>query len=303
VSVCAHRKWDSSFLCVLVVLISVRALAGGVLVLKGPNNGPHKIPCQEALSGFRQAYRGGIELDKRELSRRLQTDRPALLVAFGREAAETAHQQSGDLPLIVVMVSDPATLGLTSKNVAGISMLLSGDLQLTRFKELLPDCKSIAVIHNPRSGRSVAEAEAAARRLHMHLEDVPVDSPLDVQNRFNLVKPIVNAIWVIPDDFTTPQSVQDFLLEETKGPSLPLVFTNWEGAVAKGALAALILDYRDIGRQCGDLVQQIASGKATVAAIGIRPPETARWVVNTKTASRIGVAIPPDILNSAKIYR
>jgi serine/threonine protein kinase len=168
-------------------------VTGGVLVLKGPST----QPFPEALSGFQQAYPGGTLIDKRELSRRVQDDRPALLVAFGREQAEMARQQAGDTPLIVVMVSNPAAFGLTGKNVAGITTALPGDLQLRLFADLLPNYKSIALIHNPaRSGRVVTEAQAEAKKLGVHLEDVPINSPREVRDRFNLVKPIVNSVWV-----------------------------------------------------------------------------------------------------------
>src|SRR5436190_16025310 len=103
------------------MFFSVPAMAGTVLVLKGPNLAPYK----EALSGFRQAYPGGIEVEHgkpRDFSSRVQAYRPALIVAIGRASAELARQQTPAIPLVFMMVAYPAESGLTGSNVAGISM-------------------------------------------------------------------------------------------------------------------------------------------------------------------------------------
>jgi putative ABC transport system substrate-binding protein len=301
--VSAAGKWNSALLCGCLALTAAQALGSGVLVVKGPNSAPYR----EAANGFRQAYPDGIEIDqgnKRELARRLQSDRPDLIVAIGREAVEAANEGRGQVPLVFTMVPNLARAGLSGGNIAGISMEIPGDLQLARIHELLPLRTAIAVLHNPaRVASVVAQAQSAADRLGVHLEPVAVETPAEVRQRFNMIKPIVEAVWVVPDEFATTATVWEFLLKETTRVGLPLFFTNGEAAVERGALASLVVDYRDLGRQCGQLVREITTGKVKLPEIGIKPPETVRWIVNLNTASKIGVTIPQKILDSAKKYR
>jgi len=303
------RKDRKAWLCGLLVLVSTQLLAGPVLVLKGPNTAPYK----EALSGFRQAYSAGVEIDNgktRELQAKIQSDRPSLIVAIGRGSAELAHQQAGGIPLLFVMVPHPAESGLTGNNVGGISMDVPGSVQLARFKEILPNPKKpIAVVYNSaKSAALVAEAQKAAPGLDLALEQVPVESPEQVSMRISLVKPIIGAIWIVPDEsFVTKEGDKWFtdLLRETTALRLPFLITMNASStfVERGALAALVSDYLGMGRQCGELVKEIESGKTKVESAGIRPPEALSWQVNVGTAEKIGLSVPQTVLNSAKVYR
>jgi ABC-type uncharacterized transport system substrate-binding protein len=301
-------KFTYGWLCGLFV--SVPVFGGPILVLKGPNAAPYK----EALSGFRQVYPGGLEIDfgkKDEFLTRVQTDPPPLIVAIGRASAEMAHQLRGAIPLVFLMVPNPAESGLTQSNIAGISMTIPGSVQLAHFKQLLPDQKKpVAIIYNPATGGPlVAEAQAAAAGLGLVLEQVPVESPEQVRLRIELVKPIIGAVWVVPDEsFVTKERSNKwftFLLTEAAALHLPLLVTMNPGStfVREGALAALVSDFLGMGRQCGELVKQITAGKTKLEHVGLQPPEAITWEVNVGTAQKIGLTLPPTVLKSAKTYR
>jgi len=303
------RKIRSKLLCGVLLLVSVPVTGGPVLVLKGSNTGPFK----EALSGFRQAYSAGFEIEQgksKEFAAHVQADHPSLIVAIGRTSAEMAHQRSSGIPILYIMVPNPVELGLTGSNVAGISMSVPGNVQLARFKELLPNPKKpVAIIFNPATGASIAaEAQNAAAGLDLVLEQVPVESPEQVRLRIALVKPIIGAIWVVPDEsFATKERENKwftYLLSEAIKLHLPFFVTMNAGStfVREGALAAVVSDFMGMGRQCGELVKQIEAGKSKVESIGLRPPEAIGWEVNLNTAEKIGLAIPEAVLRSAKTY-
>jgi putative ABC transport system substrate-binding protein len=303
-----QQKIRSARLCGLLALLSVPVFAGPVLVLKGPNTAPYK----EALNGFRQAYPGGTEIDfgkTRELLSRVRTDRPSLIVAIGRASAEAAHQQVPAIPLIFLMVAYPSESGLTGTNVAGISMDIPGSVQLAGFKQILPyPKKPVAVVYNPaKAAALVADAQSAAPGLELLLEPVPVDSAEHVAMRIALVKPIIGAIWIVPDEsFATKEGDKWFndLLRQTTASRLPLLITMNASStfVEKGALAALVSDYFGMGRQCGELVKEIEAGKTKVETVGIKSPAAIAWQVNLSTAEKIGQTLPRTVLNSASPF-
>jgi putative ABC transport system substrate-binding protein len=301
------RKTNKGLLCGWLLLQTIWASGSPILVLKGPNAPPYK----EALSGFRQVYSGGIEIDNgkaQEFLRRLQTDPPPLIVAIGRASAEMARERAGDIPLLFVMVPKPAESGLIGKNIAGISMDVPGNVQLAHFKELLPDPKKpVAIVYNPSSSKAlIAEAQAEASRLDLPLELVSVESPEQVRMRISLIKPIVGAIWVVPDESFAVRERDNkwftFLVDETIALRMPLFMTMNAASkfIQEGALGAVVSDFGDMGRQCGELVKQIEAGKTKLADIGVIPPATVRWKVNPTTAQKIGMRLPPKVLQSSK---
>ena len=304
------RKIRSRLLCGVLLLVSVPVSGGPVLVLRGSNTGPFK----EALTGFRQVYPTGVEIEQgktKEFAARVQADHPSLIVAIGRTSAEMAHQRSSGIPIVFIMVPNPAESGLAGSNITGISMSVPGNVQLAHFKELLPNPKKpVAVIFNPATGAPmVAEAQNAAAGLDLLLEQVPVESPEQVRLRIALVKPIIGAIWVVPDEsFATKERENKwfkYLLGEATALRLPFFISMNAGStfVREGAVAAVVSDFMGMGRQCGELVKQIEAGTMKVESIGLRPPESIGWEVNLNTAEKIGLAIPEAVLKSAKTYR
>ncbi len=294
----------------LLTLASLPVCASPVLVLKGPDSAPYN----EALNGFRQAYSGGVEMEHgktHEFLTRIHTDPPPLIVAIGRASAAMAHQRASSIPLVFVMVPNPAESGLAGSNIAGVSMDISGTVQLTRFKQLLPyPKKPVAILYSPaHSAPLVDEVQKAAPGLDLLLEQVPVESPEQVRPRIELVKPVIGAIWVVPDEsFVVKDRANKwftFLLNETTELHVPFLVTMNAGStfVQEGALAAVVSDFLGMGRQCGELVKQIEAGQIKIENVGIRPPLATRWEVNLATAEKIGLTLPGAVVQSAKTYR
>jgi hypothetical protein len=90
----------------LVVLISIRALAGDVLLLKSANADEYN----KAFDGFGNGYSGKSDEDeswKNEFLRRISASKPRLIVAVGRVAVEVARDRPKDVPVILLRVSNP----------------------------------------------------------------------------------------------------------------------------------------------------------------------------------------------------
>ena len=100
----------------------------------------------------------------------------------------------------------------------------------------------------------------------------------------------------------TPESFQ-FLLLATFENNLPFVVVS-DIFVEVGALASLSPDYTDVGRQGCQLVTEIESDRLSLAEVDILPPAKVRLAINLKTASKIGLTLPSEIIQSAsKVYR
>jgi ABC-type uncharacterized transport system substrate-binding protein len=155
----------------------------------------------------------------------------------------------------------------------------------------------------------IAQAQAAAPGLGLQLELVPVESSEQVRLRIGFVKPIIGSIWVVPDEsFVTGERENKwfaYLLDEAKTMHLPF-FISMNAAssfVREGALAAVVADFSGMGRQAGELVNEIQSGKLKFESVGVRPPLALTWQIHRGTAQKIGLTIPPAVLQSATVFR
>jgi len=76
------------------------------------------------------------------------------------------------------------------------------------------------------------------------------------------------------------------------------VYAGDVDAVKRGAIAAIGVDYYNLGRQAGNIVVRILGGahpsKKDVAGV-----EETNLYVNPGTAAKIGVTIPEDVISQA----
>jgi len=294
--------------CCLWLLVSATALAAPVWVLKSSN-----LPAfNEALSGFRKVYPSSVEIDSGKIEETLtKYQAPSLIVAIGPAAAIAARQKAPMVPLVFLMVPDPVRSGLGGTNVGGISMDVPLSVQLSGFKELVPDRqKRIAIVYNPaRSPSMMTAAQSEAKSLNLFVELVPAESSEQIRLRFTLIKPLIGAIWVIPDESFVANDRTltwfKFLVSEATELHVPLFVTMnalSDLLLQEGALAGLVADPIGMGEQCGELVKEIEGGHIKIDGIGLKAPQALYWELNRSMADKIGLKFPDNVLKSARFY-
>jgi len=76
------------------------------------------------------------------------------------------------------------------------------------------------------------------------------------------------------------------------------VYAGDVDAVKRGAIAAIGVDYYNLGRQAGNIVVRILAG-ADPGKIAVAGVEETNLYVNPGTAAKIGVTIPEDVISQA----
>lgn len=267
-----------------------------------------------AISGFLSSCNNeiaeynlrGEEGGSSELIEEITQSDPDLIVAIGIMAAEFAQQKLSRFPVLYAMVSEPKAYGLTGRNIAGISLDVPIERQLTVYRSMVNDLKSLGAIYDPaKSGDFVAEARAVAERLGivLHTREVASRKEVPAALRALLREEKIDALWMIPDDtVVTPESFK-FLLLSSFENDLPFLAAS-DIFVKFGALASLTPDYTDVGRQGCELATALTSGKVTLAKVDIVLPAKIDLSINLKTAQKIGLSIPEEIIASADVvYR
>jgi len=107
-----------------------------------------------------------------------------------------------------------------------------------------------------------------------------------------------DVLWGVADQIVlNPQTVKPILLFSLRN-RIPFVglSATW---VKAGALYALDRDYKDIGRQCGELALKILQGTAPSALPPV-PPRKVVYSVNLKTAHLLKLDLGGQVLQAAQ---
>jgi putative ABC transport system substrate-binding protein len=239
-----------------------------------------------------------------ELAEELVKLRVEVMVVGSTEAAAAAKGASSTIPIVVTTAADPVYAGLVKSyarpggNITGLSFISPelGAKRIELVKEILPKAKRIAVIWNARdsiSEREWDQAREAARVLGIEVDPEPVRETADLARTLDaLPRERPDAILVIVD--ARMIRFRKIIADAALKARLPCV-AGWRGYVESGALASYAPDFLALFHRAAYYVDRILRG-AKPADLPVEQPSKFELVVNVKTASAIGIAIPKAVL-------
>lgn len=296
--------------CIVAAIIhfSMPAEAAKIVVLKSAEVDVYN----KALEGFKSTVResaileydmeGDIQKGKKFLTRLKSGPRPDLILAIGIWALQVVVEEIQDIPVVFTMVLNPITvIGQETRNITGASMNIPIEQQLTLLKKVTPQARRIGVIYNPsQTGFLVRQAERIARDHGLRLIAKAIASPKDSFAALDAMQDEIDVLWILPDlTVLTPESVQYMLLFSFRH-KIPVLGLS-ENQARMGALLGLSFESGwDIGSQAAELANGILSGRSA-ELIPFTTARKTRLTVNLKTAGKLGVQIPKEILDRAAV--
>ncbi|MCP8895928.1 ABC transporter substrate-binding protein [Shinella daejeonensis] len=239
-----------------------------------------------------------------QIARQFAGDDPAVIVPISTPSAQAVVSATKDIPVVFTAVSDPLGAQLVTDmekpggNVTGLSDMSPVADHVALIKEILPEAKTIGYLYNSGEANSVslldvlkAEAEKAGLSV---IESAAIKSA-DVQGAARALIGRADVMYV-PTDNTIVSALEGVVsvAEESK---LPL-FTADTDSVSRGALAALGFNYKDVGRQTGEIVVRILKGEKP-GDIPVRVAVGTDLVINKAAAAKMGVTVPESVLARA----
>ncbi len=195
-------------------------------------------------------------------------------------------------------------------NVTGLSVLeenLSGK-RLELFKEAFPKASRVGYLWNPSavpysSGRgsisenpSFAQVKALAQAVALQLRPYQVRTSAEIEEAFaEMSKARPDGLLVILSPLITLNSkrIVDWALEQRLPGTYPTrQFAAEGGLMAYGALTS------EMYRRAASYVDKILRG-AKPGELPVEQPTKFDFIINVRTAKRIGVTIPPQVLAGA----
>lgn len=297
--------------CVVVgaiVYTSTSGEAAKIIALKSADVDVYN----DALEGFKNGSQGStvIEYDmegdlqkgKKFLARLKSGPKPDLILAVGIWALQVVAEEIQDIPVVFAMVLNPTTvIGQDARNITGASMNVPIEQQLALLKNISSHIRRIGVIYDPsKTGFLVRQAERLAKNQGIRLVTKAVASPKDSFAALDAMQDEIDALWILPDlTVLASESVQYMLLFSFRH-KIPVLGLS-ENQARMGALLGLSFESgRDIGSQAAELARGILSGRS-VEEIPFTTARKVRLTVNLKSAGKLGIHIPKEILDRADV--
>jgi len=202
-----------------------------------------------------------------------------------------------------------ASLSHPGGNVTG-NAYFSSELVLKQLElliETLGKPVSVAYVNHetvrqsPRVSREVASLKAAASTFGSELREAYVSSSEELERAFqSLAKERVQG--VVLEGHATLGTEDDALRALILKTKLPTIMTHKQSA-ANGVPLTYGIDLIDMARKSGAYIGKIFDG-AKPADLPVELPTKFEFVINMRTATEIGMAIPPSVrLRATEVIR
>jgi putative ABC transport system substrate-binding protein len=227
---------------------------------------------------------------------------PDLILASGGAATVAVQRETTTIPIVFANVGDPVASGILprlnrpSGNVTGFatSETSLGGKWLELLSEIAPGLKRAAIMSNPdfplARSTYMPSLETAARSLKVELIIAPVHSDVEIETAIiALGGEPGGGLIVMGGAFTFAHRAA--IISAAARSNVPVV----SGASEYGGLLSYGPDRVDLFRRAATYVDRILRGEKP-GDLPVQFPTKFEMVVNRKTATALGLAIPPSIL-------
>lgn len=239
-----------------------------------------------------------------QIARKFIGDKPDVIVAIATPSAQAVVAATKTVPVVYSAVTDPVAAQLVSSmdasgtNVTGISDALSLDKQVDLIRMVVPDAKKIGIVYNPGEANSVVVVKRLRELLPksgMSLIEATAARTVDVGAAARSLVGKVDAIYTNTDNNVV--SAYEALVKVGNSAKIPLIASDTD-SVKRGAIAALGVNYYDLGVQTGKIVIQILKG-AKPGDIASQTSDKLELYVNPTAAKKQGVTLSEAFVKSA----
>lgn len=234
----------------------------------------------------------------------LQGFGPDIFLTIGSYATAEIIRAFPNRPVVFATVINPQASGFVTSmdkpggRVTGAALDIPPDIQFKYFQRVVGSIKRIGILYSSETENIIRQAAAAAKQLGLLLVSQRVESEKEIPEAIDSLCQKADVLWSVADQrIYTPQSTKYIILQTLRNQIPMMAFS--QPLVEAGGLFTLDFDFKDIGRQAGEIAIRVMAG-ANPGDIPVATPGVIYFKYNEKTAQRIQVAIPDDLLAVAK---
>lgn len=233
-----------------------------------------------------------------------------LVCAIATPMAQAAYSVFRDtnVPIIFTAITDPVIAKLANEdnspvgNITGTSDKLPVVEQLELIKRMYPDAKRVGILYTTsevNSESSINEYRRLAGGYGLEIVVQGVNDTSDIPMAMDNILTKNGGVDVMTNitDNTVVASLP-ILLEKATAKNIP-VFGSEIEQVKNGCIAAMGLEYFELGRQTGYMASEILKGEKKASEMEFQLIKNASLYINLKAAEKIGYAFDKSYLNDA----
>ena len=239
-----------------------------------------------------------------QIVRKFVGDQPDVIITIATPTSQAAVAATKSVPVLFSAVTDPVAAKLvpnweaSKTNVSGVSDLLALDKQMDLVRQVVPGAKRVGMVYNPGEANSVVvvkQLQTLLPKLGMTLVEAAAPRSVDVGSAARSLIGKVDVIYTNTDNNVV--SAYESLVKVGNESKIPLIASDTD-SVKRGAIAALGINYKDLGEQTGRMAVRILKGEKP----GDIKPELSTKLelyVNPGAAQKQGVTLSEALLKSA----
>lgn len=229
-----------------------------------------------------------------------------VIVTWASAPVLAAKRATTKIPVVFAAQMDPVGTGAVSSlarpggNVTGVSIQQTDTAgkRIALLRELVPGLTHLAVMANagaPGAMLEMREVLTVARALGLEATALEIKDAAEIAPQITALKGRAEALYVATDPLIFGNRVRINALAQDM--RLATIYGGRE-YVDAGALMSYGPYWADLFRQAADQVDKILRG-AKPADIPVEQPTKFYLVVNRRTATALGLTIPPSLLATA----
>ncbi|NTW72068.1 MAG: ABC transporter substrate-binding protein [Eubacteriaceae bacterium] len=224
-------------------------------------------------------------------------DEMDIIVPIATPTAQAAKAATSEVPIIFSAVSNPVEAGLvtsfeeTTGNITGVSNSIAIEDIFELAGELTPKAKVFGFVYNSSEINSTAGIQRAKTYCDAHgiqYKEATITGTADLQQAASSLVGSVDAFFT-PNDNMVASAMATYYQVATQA-KLP-IYAGADSMVADGALATVGIDYTVLGKQTAAMIARIIKGE-TIKENPVEQIAEYAKMINTKTASELGITIP-----------
>jgi len=246
---------------------------------------------------------------QQQIAKKFAGDSPDVVVSITTPTSQAMISTlPGGIPIVFATVTDPLKAKLIDQyvkpggRITGVSDAAPIKQQVELMSEIVPGIEKLGFIYNPGLDNAVSTLEKLREVVEpMGIEVVESPSPTtnEVIPAARRLVGDVDAIYV-PNDTTVVAALESIVKvgHDTDTP----IFAGETGAVGRGVIASVGLDYVGVGKIAGEMAARVLGGEKPGEIDAVIAYETLTdfiVAVNPASAEAMGVEIPGSVMDRA----
>lgn len=239
-----------------------------------------------------------------QIARQFTSDNPDLIYAIATPSAQAIAAATQDIPVVFSAVTDPiearlvANLENSGNNITGASDALPYEPQIALIQELVPTVKNVGYVFSPGEVNSTVVLKTLKEKLAplgINVIEAPAQKSSDITQAANSLVGRVDVIYTSTDNNVI--NAYEALYQVAKTAKIPLISAD-TSTVERGAVAALGVNYTDLGKEAGKIIARILKGEKP-ADIPVHISENLDLYISKKHAAEQGIILPQAVIDRA----